>query len=155
MALYWSVFRDKEFVSVRGEGRITCEDIDEYLAATLRLGAKSYAKLVDLMGSSVLALDPDELDHVAESHHLYARGGGAGPVALVVHSCLNLDMALLIKQRVGDRPYRVFTSVAEARDWLNQMANDRRAALAPVSAEQPEAPLALVRRTATFIREQI
>ena len=48
----------------------------------------------------------------------YGSDGSAGPVALVVHGALNIDMAVLLKQRVGARPFRVFTNPLEARGWL-------------------------------------
>ena len=41
-----------------------------------------------------------------------------GPVAMIVSNALNLDMAVLMKQRVGDRPFRIFTDIDAARAWL-------------------------------------
>jgi hypothetical protein len=35
-----------------------------------------------------------------------------------VGSALNLDMAVLLKQRAGDRPFRIFTTIGAARSWL-------------------------------------
>ena len=48
----------------------------------------------------------------------YGMGERPGPVAMVVGSALNLDMAVLLKQRAGDRPFRIFTSIGAARSWL-------------------------------------
>ena len=48
----------------------------------------------------------------------YGKGERPGPVAMVVGSALNLDMAVLLKQRAGDRPFRIFTSIGAARSWL-------------------------------------
>ncbi len=39
-------------------------------------------------------------------------------VAMVVLGALNIDMAVLLKQRVGARPFRVFTDPLQARGWL-------------------------------------
>jgi hypothetical protein len=37
---------------------------------------------------------------------------------MVVLGVLNIDMAVLLKQRVGARPFRVFTDLLQARGWL-------------------------------------
>jgi hypothetical protein len=37
---------------------------------------------------------------------------------MVVGSALTLDMAVLLKQKAGDRPFRIFTSIGAARSWL-------------------------------------
>ncbi|MFI5000767.1 MAG: hypothetical protein ACHQK9_12880 [Reyranellales bacterium] len=118
MALFWSIFPEDEMVEVSGEGIITRADIEDYLAAMSRDGIKSYAKLVEVVLTGTLALDRDDVEHVAQSLVEYGRDGEAGPVAIVVHSELHLDMAVLLKRRVGDRPFRIFTSLMEARAWL-------------------------------------
>ncbi|HZX86585.1 MAG TPA: hypothetical protein VFF19_23650 [Reyranella sp.] len=96
---------------------MTRSDIDAYLAGTIVEGAKGYAKLVDITACT-LALDADDLDTVAHRLMQYGRGDRPGPVAMVVGSALNLDMAVLMKQKVGDRPFRIFTSIGAARSWL-------------------------------------
>ncbi|MFI5000766.1 MAG: hypothetical protein ACHQK9_12875 [Reyranellales bacterium] len=119
MSLHWSILPGDEMVSVSGEGAITRADIERYLAATIRGGAKTYAKLIELTSSCTLALDHDDVDSVARSLVQYGSDApAAGRVAMVVHSELNLDMAMLLKQRVGARPFSIFLSPMEARAWL-------------------------------------
>jgi hypothetical protein len=65
-----------------------------------------------------MPLDADDLETVALHLMQYGMDDRPGPVAMVVGSALNLDMAVLLKQRVGDRPFRIFTSVGAARSWL-------------------------------------
>lgn len=48
----------------------------------------------------------------------YGRGDRPGPVAMVVGSALTLDMVVVLKQKAGDRPFRIFTSIGAARSWL-------------------------------------
>ena len=55
---------------------------------------------------------------VADRLMRYGMGERPGPVAMVVGSAINLDMAVLLKQRAGDRPFRIFTSIGAARSWL-------------------------------------
>lgn len=117
MPLSWSTLPDSQLCIVSGEGRVTRSDIDRYLAGTFGEGAKSYAKLVDVT-TCTLALDADDLETVARRLLHYGMGARPGPVAMVVGSALNLDMAVLLKQRAGDRPFRIFTTIGAARSWL-------------------------------------
>lgn len=117
MPLRW--VRSDEFgiLTVVGQGDIGRNDIEDYLGATVREGTKAHAKLVDLTVGN-LSLDRDDLESVARTVVEYGVGGDAGPVAMVVLGALNIDMAVLLKQRVGSRPFRVFTDPLEARGWL-------------------------------------
>jgi hypothetical protein len=119
MPLEWSTLPASRLCLVTGRGKVTRADIEAYLDGTIREGAKGYAKLVDITNCS-LALDVDDLEIVA--HHLVRYGWGErpGPIAMVVGSPLNLDMAVLLKQRVGDRPFRIFTGMGAARAWLTR-----------------------------------
>ncbi len=117
MPLSWSTLPDSQLCIVSGEGTVTRSDIDTYLAGTVGEGAKGYAKLVDIT-TCTLALDADDLETVAHRLLHYGRGERPGPVAMVVGSALNLDMAILLKQRAGDRPFRIFTTIGAARSWL-------------------------------------
>ena len=117
MALNWSHLAQSQLCIATGEGTVTRADIEAYLDGTIRAGAKGYAKLVDITNCTV-SLDADDLESVASRLMAYGWGDRAGPVAIVVDSALNLDMAVLLKQRVGDRPFRIFTSAGAARAWL-------------------------------------
>jgi len=117
MPLSWSTLPGSQLCIVSGEGTVTRSDIDAYLTATIDEGAKGYAKLVDITACT-LALDADDLDMVADRLMHYGMGERPGPVAMVVGSALQLDMAVLLKQKAGDRPFRIFTSIGAARSWL-------------------------------------
>jgi len=117
MPLSWSTLPDSQLCIVSGEGTVTRSDIDAYLSGTVGEGAKGYAKLVDITACT-LALDADDLETVADRLLHYGMGERPGPVAMVVGSALNLDMAVLLKQRAGDRPFRIFTGIGAARSWL-------------------------------------
>jgi hypothetical protein len=108
-------------VIVRGLGKVTRRDIAEYLAQTLRDGVKGYGKLI-LLGDSTMVLTPDELDDVARSLVEYARGETPGPVAFVAGNPLNLDMIVLLKQRVGARPFSIFVDAREAAQWIESVS---------------------------------
>lgn len=117
MPLGWSRGDEFGILTVVGEGDITRQDIENYLRATVREGTKAHAKLVDITFGN-LVLDRDDLESVARTLLEYGLGGIAGPVAVVVRDALNIDMAVLLKQRVGARPFRIFTDPLDARGWL-------------------------------------
>jgi len=117
MPLQWSNLPGFQLCVVTGHGSVTRADVETYLAGTIREGAKCYAKLVDIT-TCRLALDHDDLQAVSEGLVRYGWGDRAGPVAMIVSTALNLDMAVLMKQRVGDRPFRIFTDIDAARAWL-------------------------------------
>jgi hypothetical protein len=117
MPLGWTRADDFGILTVTGQGDISRRDIEDYLSATVREGTKSNAKLVDITAGT-LTLDRDDLEAVARLLLQYGSHGTAGPVAMVVHGALNIDMAVLLKQRVGQRPFRIFTNPLEARGWL-------------------------------------
>lgn len=133
MPLGWTRGDAFGILTVIGEGDITRQDIEKYLQATVQEGTKAQAKLVDITGGT-LALDRDDLESVARMLLEYGSGGGAGPVAMVVQGALNIDMAVLLKQRVGQRPFRIFTDPLEARSWL--LMSVRPVALTPQRAER-------------------
>lgn len=117
MPLSWSTFPASQLCVATGQGTVTRADIDRYLAGTIGEGAKGYAKLVDITACT-LALDADDLEAVADRLVRYGTRERPGPVAMIVGSALTLDVAVLLKQRVGDRPFRIFTSIGSARSWL-------------------------------------
>lgn len=117
MPLGWTRSDEFGILTVVGQGDVGRRDIEDYLNATVREGTKAHAKLVDITASN-LNLDRDDLESVARTLLEYGVGGGAGPVAMVVQGALNIDMAVLLKQRVGPRPFRIFTDPLDARGWL-------------------------------------
>jgi len=117
MSLNWSALPPSRLCIVTGADTVTRADIKAYLDSSIEEGIKSYGKLVDITACT-LALDADDLETVADDLIRYGAGEPPGPVAMVVASALNLDMAVLLKQRAGDRPFRIFTSVGAARSWL-------------------------------------
>ncbi|CAN5360358.1 hypothetical protein BH10PSE6_BH10PSE6_14480 [soil metagenome] len=118
-----------EIVVVRGVGKVTRSDIEQYLKETIEGGVKGHAKLI-LLGISTLSLSPADLDAVATSLVDYGRGERPGPVAIVAGNALNLDMALLLKQRVGNRPFSIFVDAREAARWIGDFYASKPAGVA-------------------------
>jgi hypothetical protein len=117
MPLHCSISADPDMVIVRGVGLVTRSDIERYLAATIDEGVKGHPKLL-LLGNSTLMMTPADLDSIADSLIVYAVGERPGPVAIVAGNALNLDMCVLLKQRVGERPFSIFVDPRKALHWL-------------------------------------
>jgi len=117
MPLNWTNLPQSQLCIATGNGAVTRADIEGYLAGTMRQGAIGYAKLVDITACT-LALSTDDLEQLAQQLIWNGRDQLAGPVAMIVATPLNLDMVVLLKQRIGDRPFRIFTSPIAARSWL-------------------------------------
>jgi hypothetical protein len=139
MPLYCSIVNESRLVIVRGLGKVTRSDIAEYLAQTLREGVKGYGKLI-LMGDSAMVLTSEELDDVADSLVAYARGQKPGPVAFVAGNPINLDMIVLLKQRVGGRPFSIFIDAREAAQWLESFTQPNVSRIAPEGWTVPDHP---------------
>ncbi len=93
-------------------------------------------KLFDLSRADI-QLSSDDLNIMAARTRL-ADPLQSGPIALLLGNqpSLLVDMAILLKNRVGNRRrLRLFTSEVEARLWLTSEADPISSALAPHRAE--------------------
>jgi len=119
VALGWIVEAETLTVVVSGRGIIDRGFIEQYLLAMTAEGTRGYRKLFDLT-HAVFEIQGEDVSAVARALTQFGADGRAGPVAMVVGmSPLSLDMAVLLKQNVEpSRPFRVFTRLDEARQWL-------------------------------------
>ena len=119
MALSWEVEAKTLTVVVSGRGIVDRAFIEQYLLAMTAMGTRGYRKLFDLTYAA-FEIQGDDVSAVARALTQFGAGGRAGPVAMVVGmSPLSLDMAVLLKQNLEpSRPFRVFTRLDEARQWL-------------------------------------
>jgi hypothetical protein len=119
MALSWVVEADTLTVVVSGRGIIDRAFIDQYLLAMTAMGTRGYRKLFDLTHAA-FEIQWNDVSAVAGALTQFGADGRAGPMAMVVGmSPLSLDMAVLLKQNVEpSRPFRVFTRLYDAKQWL-------------------------------------
>lgn len=118
--LGWSIQKHEKLVVVSGLGVFDFPFLISYLKATQAAAAVGYCKLLDLRQADI-QLSSDDLQAIGT----LTRNNdptASGPVAILVGKNpppLMLDMAILLKQRVGtSRRFRLFTDEAEARRWL-------------------------------------
>ena len=117
--MHWVIEAETLTVVVSGRGIIDRAFIEQYLLAMTAKGTRGYRKLFDLT-HAVFEIQGEDVSAVARALTQFGADGRAGPVAMVVGmSPLSLDMAVLLKQNVEpSRPFRVFTRLDEARQWL-------------------------------------
>lgn len=117
--MHWEIEAETLTVVVSGRGIINRAFIEQYLLAMTAMGTRGYRKLFDLTHAA-FEIEGDDVSAVARALTQFGAGGRAGPVAMVVGmSPLSVDMAVLLKQNVEpSRPFRVFTRLDEARQWL-------------------------------------
>lgn len=119
-ALGWSIRKEDRLVIVSGVGVFDLPFLLSYLSATQAAGAVGYGKLLDLRLTDI-QLSGDDLQAIGTLTR-NNDPAASGPVAILVGKNplpLMLDMAILLKQRVGtSRRFRLFTDEAQARIWL-------------------------------------
>ena len=119
-ALGWVIQKHEKLVLVSGLGVFDFPFLLSYLKATQGAGAVGYCKLLDLRQADI-QLSADDLQAIGTLTRNNAPLA-SGPVAILVGKNpppLMLDMAILLKQRVGtSRRFRLFIDEAEARRWL-------------------------------------
>jgi len=119
-ALGWSIHKQDNLVVVSGVGVFDLPFLLSYAQATREAGAVGYCKLLDLRQADI-QLSGDDLQAIGNLTRT-SDPTTAGPIAILIGKNpppLMLDMAILLKQRIGtSRRFRLFTDEPEARAWL-------------------------------------
>jgi hypothetical protein len=122
--LGWTIDRAEGLVTVRGVGVYDLAFVTTLRTAMWAEGTVGYCKLLDLSRADI-RLSRDDIQTIVAGTRL-ASPTTAGPIAILLGrdpAPLLLDMAVLLKSRVGNRRrLRVFTDEAAARRWLSAEA---------------------------------
>jgi hypothetical protein len=119
MPLYWTIdSRERLFTGV-GEGEVTLDDAISLLEALEGAKALPYRKLFD--GREVhSAMTSEELLALCAKIRSYHGQGPVGALAMVgTHEQTVRFARLLGALASADRPIKVFTSLRQARTWLD------------------------------------
>ena len=116
---------DEQLVIATGAGDVVLMDLIRFMQALTQGGVLSYPRIIDL-SHGTLALKASEIRNIAQGVAAASANGTLGPIAAVAFVAKSeevRDMALLFGQRTAqtDRPLRVCSSMAEARDWLSSL----------------------------------
>lgn len=117
--LGWKIFRLEGLVVVRGKGVLDLAFITSFRAAMRAEGAVEYCKLFDVSRAHIQLCEDRE---VMAASSRPVSGKIHGPIAIVLGqtpSHLQVDMAVLLKSRLGNRRrLRLFKDESVARAWL-------------------------------------
>jgi len=121
--LYWTIDSKKRLFTGVGEGEVSLADAMSLLEALAGAGALSYRKLFD--GRAVQStMSGDELLALCAKIRTYHDQGPIGAVAMVGTPEQTVRFARLLGALASaDRPMKVFTSLRQARNWLDQQVN--------------------------------
>jgi hypothetical protein len=122
MPLTWSISHEDRLVSAAVSGEASGQDLQQYMAAVVAAGGMPYRKLFDATYAAPGSLRLSELRAFAKTIVAYAKEGAVGPLAIVVGSDLEREMAELFGQADAGRALGIFSDVVEARQWLDKMA---------------------------------
>ena len=119
MAIRWDALHPEKLLLVTGEGTVTLKDVEVYLDEIVTAGAMPYAKLFD-----ATKVDPKYDDHdimmLGARLSAYRATLKGGPLAFVVTGGPTFEaIQRYINLAAAERPVAVFTTVPEARAWLD------------------------------------
>jgi len=106
-------------VTIVARGRISPDEIRSMAQKLTEAQVRSFAKVVEVVGATT-EFTPEQIVRLAE----FLRGASTekrGPVAFVVSKEHNLFPRAFAKATEGDGPVGLFTSLREARDWLEHI----------------------------------
>jgi hypothetical protein len=120
MSLYWKIDSKERLFTGTGEGDATFADAMSLLDALAGAGALSYRKLFD--GRAVQSsMTGEELLAVCARIRAYHDEGPVGALAIVgTDEQFDTFARLLGALAAADRPMKMFTSLRQARNWLDQ-----------------------------------
>jgi len=111
---------DRLLVAV-AHGTITAEELQNAVREAVEQGALHYRKIIDVAAANSSA-NMDNLKHLLTLARASPQAAQRGPLAFVVDSQRgDLVRELATDLEEGERPVRVFTSLHEARRWLDDI----------------------------------
>lgn len=120
MPIYWTIDSKQQLVAMTAEGDVTPADAEEYLYAIEGSGAVAYRKLYDGRAGNFV-MNHDEMmaigAKIRSQHH---RPVGALAIVLPHDQAGPLARILGILAS-ADRPLKLFTSVAPAQRWIDNL----------------------------------
>jgi hypothetical protein len=118
LAVEFSIDHQKQFVTVRAHGAVVLSELLNYFDALVVQDAMGYPKLFDAR-EAMPRLSDDDVMVLGARVSAYAVHDPRGPVAAVA---LTREASAILQRYMNlggaDRPMRLFTSVEEARAWL-------------------------------------
>lgn len=119
MPIHLDIFHPNRIVVVVARGAITSDDAIQAVREFVEKGMIHYRKIIDVsMARS--DIDLEQLKGLAALIRSSPRAANRGPLAFVVDRMGNSLAHVFAELTEAERPVRVFTSLSEARRWLDE-----------------------------------
>jgi hypothetical protein len=123
MPIYLEISRLHRCVTIVARGTIAPDEIMGAVQQLFEARVPEFAKVVDVAGAST-EVNPEQIQRIAT----LLRGGPdvkRGPVAFLINRSRG-EFARAFKATQGERPIELFTTLREAREWLQQLSEAER-----------------------------
>ncbi len=125
MPVTWSISHNDRLVLASAEGDISPGNFDEYMSALVAAGAMPYRKLFDVTYATPGSIRLAQLKAFGSKVVAFAKLGAVGPLAIVVGSELEHELAELFARADAGRALAIFSDRTKAREWLDGLAVDK------------------------------
>lgn len=123
MPLRWKVIHEQKLVHVVAEGAVTRKDLEDHFDALVVENALEYGKLFDGSRAEPVYGDEDVLELGARLS-AYTATMKSGPLAVVgIGEAFEGAFRRFVNISPSQRPARLFRTEAEARAWLQSVAD--------------------------------
>jgi hypothetical protein len=125
MPLYWTIDSKARLFTGVAEGDVSLSDAVEFLEAMAGAKAMGYRKLFDGRAATS-TMSPDELLSLCARIREYHEHGVMGALALVATAEQTVVFARLLGALASaKRPIKVFATVRQAQNWIEEQAKER------------------------------
>ena len=122
MPLYWTIDSKARLFTGVAEGNVALSDAIEFLEAMAGAKAMAYRKLFDGRAATP-TMTPEEMLSLCARIRDYHEQGMMGALALVATPEQTVVFARLLGALASaERPIKVFTSLRQARNWIDLLA---------------------------------
>ena len=125
MPVKWSINHEDRLVLASAEGDASMADLEQYVSEMVAAGGLPYRKLFDATYVAPGALRLAELRAFSKKVLELAKAGPIGPIAIVVGTELEQEMAEAFGKVDAGRPLAIFSDPAKARQWLDSRPEGR------------------------------
>jgi hypothetical protein len=121
MPIHLDIFHPNRIVVVVARGAITADDVVQAVREFIETGAVHYRKIIDV-SLARSDIDIEQIKSIATLVRADPRAPTRGPLAFVVDRMGNPMAHVFAELTETERPVKVFTSLHEARRWLDEVS---------------------------------
>ena len=148
MPVYMEISRLHRTVTIVARGAISMDEIRAIAERLAEAHVHAFAKIVEVAGAST-DLTAEQIGKVAEVLHRDAAKEKRGPVAFIVDPHRTAFPQAFARLTRGEGPIRLFTSLREARFWLEEIEH---APARPLTGRENATPWSDPKREGVLIR---